>query len=98
MQTKERQADWAVILFGKVKQRADEKCVIEVDVILNWLAYLIIAPFIVLPIIGAVLSSQPLFLLILLGVYVITLLFYNLRAHVLYNFFLKILHNKPNFY
>lgn len=98
VQTKEHQSNLSVILLGKVKNKVDGGCEVEVDIILNWLAYLIIAPFIIIPVIVAISSSEPLFLVISLAVYSITLLFFNLRAHVLYNFFLKILHDKPNFY
>lgn len=98
VQTKEHQSNLSVILLGKVKNKVEGGSEVEVYIILNWLAYLIIAPFMIIPVIGAISSSEPLFLIISLAVYSITLLFFNLRAHVLYNFFLKILHNKSNFY
>lgn len=94
---KEFQTSYSTILWCGVQQNK-KHLKITVYISLYWLAYLILLPLFIIPIVESITNGEPLFLLFSLAVYFFAILFYNLRAHVLYNFFLKILHNKLNLY
>lgn len=97
IKVKELQANYSMILFSNMVEK-DGKCKIEMIISLYWLGYLIFLPLFIFPIIESVLKHEPLFLLLSLTVYIVALLFFNLRAHILYNLFLKIFHNKLDIY
>lgn len=97
IQIKEFQTSYSTILWGRVVERG-EKCEIEIIISIYWLGYIIFLPLFVLPIIGFIGDGDLFNLFFSVLIYGITLVAFNLRAHLLYNFFLKILYNKPNFY
>ena len=97
IQEKEFLAEYSTILWGKVVEKG-EKCKVEIIISIYWLGYIFFLPLFVIPIIGFIVNGDLFNLFFSVLIYAITLVAFNLRAHVLYNFFLKILHDKPNFY
>jgi hypothetical protein len=85
---KEYSSDHTVILFADVVE-TEKGCTINIEIILNWFAALLIIPLVILPVIFAYTNAEPLLLLIPFAGYIITILFYNFRAFILYRKFIE---------